>query len=69
MFILLYEAVALVTKGNKVKGFTAAKNILYSQQRELAQRIKKFKDEISSGKVGDEVMEMFKDIIHSKYCY
>ena len=64
-FIYLYEAVALVTKGNKVKGFTEAKNILFSQARELAQRIKKFKDEISSSKVGDDVMELFKIYIYS----
>lgn len=64
-FILLYEAVALVTSGNKVKGFTEAKNVLVSQMRELAGRIKKFKDEISSRAVKDSVMETFKVYIHS----
>jgi hypothetical protein len=64
-FISLYEAVALVTSGNKVKGFTEAKNVLVSQMRELPGRIKKFKDEISSKAVKDSVMEHFKVYIYS----
>jgi hypothetical protein len=65
VLILVYEAMALITKGKKTNGFTEAKNILVSQQRELYSRIKKFKDEISSGKVSDSVMEEFKNYLYN----
>ena len=59
-FISLYEAVAWVTSGNKVKGFKEAKNVLVSQMNKLAGKIKKFKDEIRGNLVKDSGREKFK---------